>query len=58
MEHLRHQDKIAAIKRYHELTGKGIRESKNDVEMMGVREGLLVKVVSGCGEVSYVFASF
>ena len=40
---LRSTNKIAAIKRYRELTGVGLKDAKDAVELMGLHAGILVK---------------
>lgn len=53
---VREQGKIAAIKRYRELTGQGLKEAKDAVEEMMARNGVEPgRSGAGCG--SYVFAT-
>lgn len=40
---LRQGNKIPAIKRYRELTGVGLKDAKDAVELMGLHERILVK---------------
>lgn len=48
---LKQQGKIAAIKRYREATGLGLRESKEAVERLGVEAGVPSSGASGCAPV-------
>ena len=47
---LRQGDKIPAIKRYRELTGVGLKDAKDAVELMGLHTGILVRRVGVGGE--------
>jgi hypothetical protein len=51
LELVRSQGKIAAIKRYREATGQGLKESKDAVELLAAAHGIESPGGSGCATV-------